>query len=133
MIEKSESLVHAEKVLRHIRPLAKGLNFDISLGVWSNGREQGFFLARMEGDPASWPALVYAQYRTSDSTVVIFGRYQQFDISTHRPDDELWGGESKGHMKFFPPDKDAEAAKFIVEYLSYYPLNVIPLEMAAKG
>ncbi len=121
MIEKSESLVHSEKVLKLVRSLAKGL--DLSLGVWSNGREQGFFLAKMEGSPDVWAALVFAQYRSSDSMMVVFGPYQKFDTTTHTPAEELWGGESKGHMKFFPPDKDYEAAKFIVDFLAYYPLK----------
>jgi hypothetical protein len=133
VIAKSESLIHAEKVLSLCRSLAKDLKFKLHLGVWSNGREQGFYLTRMEGAPETWPALVFAQYRTSDSTVVVFGAYHQFDVTTHAPAEELWGGESNGHMKFFPSDKDDKAAKFIVEYLAYYPLQEEKLRAEAEG
>lgn len=133
MISKHYSLLHAEKVLKLIRPLAKGLKFDLDLSVWSNGREQGFYLTRREGTPDGWPALVWAQYRTSDSIVVIFGDHQEFDITTHMPSEKLWGGESKGHMKFFHSDKDHEAAKFIVDYLVYYPLQEPKREAEKEG
>lgn len=128
MIAKCESLIRAEKVLGFIRPFTKGLQFDLHLGVWSNGREQGFYLCRMEGAPETWPALVWAQYRTSDSTVVVFGAYHQFDMTTHTPHEDLWGGEAYGHMKFFPPGKEQDAAKFIADYMTYYPLKEIQRE-----
>lgn len=129
MIQKHYSIIHAEKVLKLIRPLAKGLKFNMTLRNWSNGREQGFFLSRQEGAPEEWPALVWGQYRTSDSTVVVFGRVPDFDITTHQPSGALWGGEEKGHMKFFPSDKDAEAAKFIMDYLIYYPMKELKREV----
>ena len=134
MIEKHYSILHAEKVLKLIRPLAKGLKFNLSMALWSNGREQGFYLCRDDFDgPGEWPALVFAQYRTSDSIVVVFGKSTEFDITTHMPAEHLWGGEEKGHMKFFPSDKDKEAAKFIVEYLTYYPLQEPKREAEREG
>jgi hypothetical protein len=134
MIHKHYSVLHAEKVLKLIRPLAKGLKFNLTLSLWSNGREQGFYLCRdSEGSPGEWPALVWGQYRTSDSTVVVFGKATEFDITTHMPAEHLWGGEEKGHMKFFPGDKDEAAAKFIVEYLTYFPMKELKREAEARA
>lgn len=128
MIERHYSLKHADNVLKFVKRLARGTKMKFGLEVWSNGRMQGYFLDRTDGNPNEWPGVVWAQYKTSDSTIVIFGRTCQFDVTTHMPNEELWQEE---HQKFFPYDKDEEAAKFIVDYLTYYPLK--ELKRAAQG
>lgn len=129
MIEKHYSLLHMDKVLKLARKFAKGVKMPFHLDVWSNGREQGYYLVRTEGAVvAMWPALVFAQQRNSEQTMVVFGTADQFDSTTHMPSEGLW--EEEGRRKHFDYKDDEGAAKFIVEYLAYYPMRELAREMS---
>lgn len=130
MIVKHDSLKHADKVLTFVRSLARGMTMKFDLEVWSNGRMQGYFMKRSVGEPGEWPALVWSEYKTSDQTIVVYGTYLQFDVQTHQPQEKLW---TPANQRFFYPDKDVDAAEFIVDYLAYFPLREFSRKAEAKA
>lgn len=110
------SLAHATKVLNLVRKKMRGTPFDVSVGCWSNCREQGFHLARYTPGISDF-ALVFAQQRNSDCIVVVYGAHTDFDIGTNTPNEEVWKKNRKDLRT------DEEAADYIAELLTFYPMK----------
>ena len=106
MLTKHYSLTHADKVLKLVR---KQVKCDGLIGVWANGREQGYHITSVDR------AVVFAQQRNSDQIIVIYGLAVKFDISTHMPNDELWDRGRGDSIQCF--DDDNVAAKAITEWI----------------
>jgi hypothetical protein len=127
MLKAHYSLAHATKVLNLVRKKLAKTPFDITVGCWANGREQGYHLARWATIPelkagqkdSAEIALVFAQQRNSDAMLVIYGTHTQFEIDTHMPKEELW--DAKDHMRIISGDE--ETASYIADLLAYYPMK----------
>ena len=115
-LEKHDSLVHAEKVLKIVQRMMKGMQVDCVIEVWSGGREQGFHISRSTPDPTC--GVSFAEHRGSDGIVVLTGPEIEFDITTNVPSNEIWSGE-KGTVTGYKTD--TKAARAIADFLAYYP------------
>jgi hypothetical protein len=118
-MKKHYSLITADLVVAYLRrTIHKAWTDKVELSVWSNGREQGYFVDRERLDTegiGKSPAAVFAQQRNSDQVVVVVGDREQFDFQTHQPDEKLWS-EDGGHLRYF--DTPDDAANFIAAHLS---------------
>lgn len=116
ILERVQSLVHADKVRAELNKL-EDIDIRAYLEVWSNGREQGYYLLRNEGellhDSKKWRACVFAENRSSSEIVVICGPYPGFDSRTHQPTEELFR-----RAKYFDEGREADAALYIAEFLA---------------
>ena len=113
-IEKHHSLARADRVLQALKTMLKSkpinnqprkvkVPVSLSLGVWSNCREQGYNLFVCGIDCYGF---VWAECRGSDEVLVVNGDWKEFEIQTHQPSDKIWDTR-----KYFSSEN--EAAKYI--------------------
>ena len=108
-MQKHYSLIHAEKVLKAIRKaMPKTISKEVSVDLWSNGREQGFHLENHKNQTE----LVFAQQRNSDEVLVVCGTSGEFNIITNHPSEEVW---AKGRRCF---RYDSEAVFHIIKHMT---------------
>lgn len=94
-IEKSGNLAHADRILTQVRKIWPK-SWEGWLKVWSNGREQGYWLqaTKMLEPNRGYgrAACVFSEGRCCDGALVIVGHPSNFDYQTNHPNSELWGG-----------------------------------------
>lgn len=86
----------------------------LSLGAFSNCREQGFSLSGVPDKGVEVWQVCFSENRNSDEIVVYYGSSRQFDISTNTPNnDRVWG-----QKQYFGYDQYDQAADFILGFLN---------------
>jgi hypothetical protein len=111
------SLSHANKVLAIVKkllnPISGYKSENLSLGVWSNCREQGYCISIYPNNLAGrvYHKLVFAEARSSDQVLVVTGENTDFDMQTNQPSEEAY----MKNRKYF--SADIEAAEYIVEFI----------------
>ena len=102
------SLIHVNKILKALfKHFGRGGSDKIQVSVWSNGREQGYYIRREH------LALLFAENRNSDSTMIITGHREDFDFQTHQPTEETY----QKNKKYFESDQDEKAVDHIIQFL----------------
>jgi len=115
MIRRHYSLEHADRVLAMLDRSLSTKHRNFTLSVWSNGREQGYYIN--DSAPVNPKAAVaFAQQRGSDGIIVILGEAADFDMTTHMPQDRVWEKQ-----KCFYSDVEAVAA--ITDHMLFYPMK----------
>lgn len=102
-------VARANTILSAVEWLLNDDDPELSLGMYSNGREQGYTLKNMDND-YPYRMVAFSEYRSSDTTVVYFGTVG--DFAGGLPSDKLW--ENARHFAY---NDIHEAASFIVDYL----------------
>lgn len=94
-IEKSGNLAHADRILREVRKIWPKA-WEGWLKVWSNGREQGYYLQATKWlkNGHGRAACVFSEGRSCDGALVIVGPANKFDYQTNHPRTELWHDEN---------------------------------------
>lgn len=119
-LERHYSLEHADKVLGLVVDAVEDdapHDWSGTIGVWSNGREQGYSLTSYDGDIQTRPQVVFAQQRSSDTIVVVWGPARQFNITTNHPNEKVWEENNRTFRS------DIRAAEFITRRLLRKPLE----------
>lgn len=111
-VEKCASLKVADRVLAAFRKLVANVEGEsLTVKSWSNGREQGYCISNSAGvDMKAWRMVVFAEARGSDDIIVIGGTWNDFDITTHQPNDATWEKERRVRWKDYKG-----AAKLVAE------------------
>jgi len=129
-IQYHNSLNVAHKVIKSLNKLVESTKFhrnstvnpqynyykptflakEISLGSWSNGREQGLCLKLTIGPPSAWISFNMAENRNSDDIVIIKDVCGSIDNQTNQPSEEAWK-----NRKYFGYGKYDEAAEYIYQ------------------
>lgn len=112
-MRKHYSLAHADRVLSLLRKELKGVksaNDDhVSIEAWANCREQGYCIKVYSKEWDNNIAICFAQYRSSDSTVVVSGPAREFNNQTNQPSERVW----EKNNRHFKVDEDKKAAEYI--------------------
>ena len=117
-INRHPSLARAEDVLNRITKLAtrcRKEEIEILVKSWSNCREQGYALYAYLRDAPSGESdrvALIAMCRNSDSTLVVMGNREDFDIQTNQPNDKVWSNQ----CHYFPVGWEQEAAKSVLKW-----------------
>jgi hypothetical protein len=114
-ISKNSKLGVALAVLKKIKIKEKDVNID----MYSNCREQGFFLkCFMKIEPLGYGkqrAVSFSENRSSDNIIVQYGVVDDFNRYGVVINDEKYNSQKK----YFKPDEAEKAAQFIEHWLKY--------------
>jgi len=112
MIQKHYSLKHADKILNKLFEILGKTDDDttphIVVECWANCREQGYVLKQWDR-----PCVAFAKHRNAEGTRIIFGKSDEFDLTTNMPATHLWVDSSMTYIE----EDDDEAVAFIIDKL----------------
>lgn len=87
-LRRHYSLEHADKVLKMMSKDLGKSKIQIVIDQWANGREQGYHLSA--SGPDVQRECCFAQQRSSDSVIVVYGMSEDFDMTTNMPNEQAW-------------------------------------------